>query len=164
MVQENEEWEVSQGPRRAGICSYGYGGTVSHAIVEEHIPPIPTTARQSNLHGNHQVLLLSAPQHHRLTIYAERLEKWIVSSAGSRLDLVSIATTLAMRRDHQQYRAAIISEDHKDAAEKLCLLRKGSPAKWVTSAQVTENWEWKSDLGILGTWCPVDRNGQGYTA
>ena len=36
VVREASRWSSTPGPRKAAICSYGYGGTVSHAIIEEY--------------------------------------------------------------------------------------------------------------------------------
>jgi 6-methylsalicylic acid synthase len=43
VVRESTDWTDIDGPRRAAICSYGYGGTVSHAIIEQSTHPFSAT-------------------------------------------------------------------------------------------------------------------------
>ena len=37
---ETINWPAVEAVRRVAICSYGYGGTVSHAVIEQ-APPVP---------------------------------------------------------------------------------------------------------------------------
>lgn len=126
VVQEATKWPESDVIRRAGVCSYGYGGTVSHAVIEEFIPlskPEEPLEAQSAA-AKPGILLLSGPQQKRLPLQAETLQKWI-SSNGQDHNLASILTTLATRRDHHDYRAALVVESHEDAAAALEALAKG---------------------------------------
>ncbi|KAH8693010.1 polyketide synthase [Talaromyces proteolyticus] len=126
--QNAQTWPNSKSPRRAGVCSYGYGGTVSHLIVEQYIPPAsncPTTQLDSP-----QILLLSVPQEKRMSATAEKLSSW-VHDDGEKYALASIATTLATRRAHHKHRAALVADDHHDAVAQLKSLAKGVSTEWI---------------------------------
>ncbi|KAI9035124.1 type I polyketide synthase [Aspergillus affinis] len=135
VVREAQEWPASDGPRRAAVCAYGYGGTVSHALVEEYINPGSFQGPGEPVPRNYQAILLSALQERRLFLQAETQKTWI-STVGQQHHLGSIAATLATRREHHRYRAAFIATDHADVVEKLEAFIKGDPCDWTLSGQV----------------------------
>ncbi|KAJ3992899.1 acyl transferase domain-containing protein [Lentinula boryana] len=120
VVQEVTSWPNESGPRRAAICSYGYGGTVSHAIIEEFVGSTfealldfkPQTAGAI-------VLVILAQQEKRLVQHTKALADWLTSPIGQSQDLNAIANTLAQRRAHHDYRAAFIVQSHSEAIEAL---------------------------------------------
>ena len=122
VVREPTEWKGTDNIRRAGICSYGYGGTVSHAIVEESKDNRESFPAPGRVNGEKKdettILTFSAPQEKRLASQAKELALWILGD-GTQYSLPSIATTLATRRGHHDYRAAVIASSHEEAAEAL---------------------------------------------
>lgn len=130
VVQKETEWPECVGPRRAAICSYGYGGTVSHAILEQyqgiqnHVEDIPGP--------DIKVLLISAPQKKRLPMIAESLRNW-VSTNGTEENLASICTTLATRRDHHEFRFSAVVKSIPEALESLDALIKGERSAKLVS-------------------------------
>ncbi|KAH7312479.1 6-methylsalicylic acid synthase [Stachybotrys elegans] len=124
VVRETTKWTNPNGPRRAAVCSYGYGGTVSHAIVEEFARSHPETARSDT--AEPVILTLSASQEKRLPLQARALAGWL-EGAGKDADLRSVANTLAQRRAHHDYRVAIAADGRCDAIEALRSLASGSP-------------------------------------
>jgi 6-methylsalicylic acid synthase len=136
VVQEIQPWPGVDGVRRAGICSYGYGGTVAHAVIEQYAGPEPFPEPQ-DIDTTHrpQLLLISAPQEKRLAIQAGTQQAWIASEGKEHL-LPSIATTLSTRRGHHDYRAAFVVDDHEDAASTLKAFIEGNPSEWTTSGRV----------------------------
>ncbi|KAI5868234.1 acyl transferase domain-containing protein [Durotheca rogersii] len=137
VVRERTEWTESDHPRRAAVCSYGYGGTVSHAIIEQSPVPIPVPVDQKGK-GNPTLLLLSAPQAKRLAIQSAAQAEWI-SAAGGSESLKSIATTLARRRAHHDFRAAFVVSSHAEAAEAFNSLTKGTVDEWATQGRTYES-------------------------
>ena len=141
VVQEPTQWKDTDSIRRAGICSYGYGGTVSHAIVEE----FKDSRDESSDHGHVEVdlepqgemtiLCFSAPQEKRLASQAEALATWILGN-GTQHSLSSIATTLATRRGHHDYRAAVVASCHEKAAEALENFASDTNSSKTTSSRV----------------------------
>ncbi len=116
-------WPDTEGERRAAICSYGYGGTVSHAIIEA-APWRPRFLKMCS-EQKPTVLLLTVPQEKRMSdisgLLRQRLE-----STGDRDSLESIAATLATRRGHHDCRAAVVASDIASACQSLDSLGKGS--------------------------------------
>lgn len=136
VVTEPTKWPAHDGPRRAGVASYGYGGTVSHAIVEA--APVPASlarlTMQPDESPNPTLLLLSVPQAPRMAATAKNLAEWL-DSAGRQSPLSSVATTLATKRGHHPYRAAIVAEDHTEAVTMLKALSERSENAWIFSSR-----------------------------
>ncbi|KAK8005623.1 hypothetical protein PG990_011660 [Apiospora arundinis] len=119
VVQKSVAWpQPSDHPRRAAICSYGYGGTVSHAVIEQTVSPNRAVAG-TNTTPRNIVLTLSAPQEKRLAQEASNLAAWLVSPEGKEESLQSIANTLALRRARHDYRATFTVDSHDQAAAAL---------------------------------------------
>ncbi|MEM9293426.1 MAG: beta-ketoacyl synthase N-terminal-like domain-containing protein [Acidobacteriota bacterium] len=123
-------WEPPQGfPRRAGISSFGVGGTNAHVVLEEGPAPAPSgPARQ------HQLLVLSAQGEEAadagLAKLAEHLEQQAgVGDAGDGDGyLADVAYTLATgRRALGERRAAVVSSPQ----DALAVLRGEAPARLV---------------------------------
>jgi 6-methylsalicylic acid synthase len=136
VVRESTDWSDNDGPRRAAVCSYGYGGTVSHAIIEQSTHPF-LSMQESD--GVPTLLLLSAPQgKQRLAIQSAAQAEWI-SAAGKRESLRAIAATLSQRRAHHDFRAAFIVSSHAEAAESLMAFSKGTQVNWVSQGRIFDS-------------------------
>lgn len=140
VVQETTQWPETDAIRRAAICSYGYGGTVSHAVIEQFVlPDAPEFATPSKDEAESpSLLLLSGPQEKRPRGQAKVLKEWIESAAGNP-DIKKIATTLATRRDHHDYRAALVVDSREDAIDVLSKLNEGANHAWVSESRVLGN-------------------------
>jgi 6-methylsalicylic acid synthase len=134
VVQEVSDWlEAEAHPRRAAICSYGYGGTVSHAIIEQSPFRLAAMNQQNGESAHVPVMLaISAPQRKRLTGQAGLLARWL-TGPGKGEDLRSIANTLALHRAHHEYRAAFAVTSVEQAAEMLKkFVEGGNNGEWVS--------------------------------
>ena len=105
---------TSQEPRRAGLSSFGFGGTNFHAVLEQAplAPPL--------LRGNArrwQVLRLSAKTPQALRRQAERLAQW--RQRHPQAELADAAYTLDTGRSRFTERGIIISADAIDAAQLI---------------------------------------------
>ena len=139
VVQETTEWPDSHpnSERFAAICSYGYGGTVSHAVIKSYSEHRPI-AENNDSFSFPNVLLLSAPQEKRVAIQASKQASWL-SSGGKDYDLHSIATTLATRRGHHDYRSAVIVNNHEEAIQSLQSLNNASTSDVVITDRVLDS-------------------------
>ncbi|KAF9891170.1 hypothetical protein FE257_004734 [Aspergillus nanangensis] len=141
IAQEPIPWPKSGGPRRAAVCSYGYGGTVSHAVIEKFNPSSRSgslsLAKHQSPSNDSIILLISAPQKRQLAAQARSLRYWLHTHEGGQKDLKSIATTLAVRREHHIYRGAIVADSRESAVEALQAVEKNnSNYSWVAQSTV----------------------------
>ena len=113
-------------PRRAGISSFGAGGSNAHVLIEEYEAPI-SQAIQS---GTPHLIVLSARNEDRLKASAERLLEFLkrdiaeASSSGSNISLPDIAYTLQTGREAMKERLLRAKRRDEgialeDACEKL---------------------------------------------
>ncbi|KAJ3577905.1 hypothetical protein NPX13_g2665 [Xylaria arbuscula] len=122
---------------RAAIASYGYSGTVSHAIIEAapqsnsiHLPD-DTTHEHDDKHEAAVNLCLSAPQESRLPTVAASLARWL-ETEGADVPLDYVATTLASRRSHHKFRATITAESKSEAILLLQRLSEGRDGPFIS--------------------------------
>ncbi len=109
---KREPWDPGETPRRAGISSFGFGGTNAHVIVEE-APPLQSSpaARLT------QCLPLSANRADALATVAARLAAHLAKYPGTQL--ADAAYTLQVGRRACRYRRAIVCRDTADAVQQL---------------------------------------------
>jgi 6-methylsalicylic acid synthase len=100
-----EPWERTEGrARRAAVCSYGYGGTIAHILLEEAPPaqPIDVAAALPT------VVPISARSSARLRTQAQALADHL---RGGKHGLDRVAAAAWTRRSHESVRAAVVAED-----------------------------------------------------
>ncbi|KAH8424394.1 type I polyketide synthase [Aspergillus melleus] len=140
VVKEKTKWPATEGRRRAAVCSYGYGGAVTHAILEE-APPLPQLVQPEIPVVNEtgpRVLLVSALQEQRLPAAAGSLRDWL-SQHPQPPSLDSISKTLAARRTHHDIRAAAIVDDTASAVVGLDNLAKKENSVWTVQGRVLKS-------------------------
>ena len=99
---ELEEWIADKYPRRAGLSSFGIGGTNTHVVIEE--APV---ARESGPSRKTQIIPLSAKNVASLDRAAENLK--CVFNDSQDIDLADAAYTLSVGRQGFVKRRAIIA-------------------------------------------------------
>ncbi len=131
-------WPAGAGsaPRRAGVNSFGLGGTNAHVVVEEAPPPAPALRTRP-----WQLLTLSARTPEALAAAGARLAAHLAGGAApDAADLAGLADTaytLAAGRRAFGCRQALVCRDATDAA---ACLAAGDPVRLLTSAQNAESW------------------------
>lgn len=103
-------------PRRAGLSSFGAGGSNAHMILEEYIPR--TEAQTPEAHPP-ALIVLSAKNRERLQGKAEQLLTAIQERRYSEIDLIRIAYTLQTGREAMEERLGFIAESLEDLERKL---------------------------------------------
>lgn len=117
---EAQAWPRRPGhPRRAAVCSYGYGGTIAHVLLEE--APPPPAAAPAEMTGA-AVIPLSGRSASRLSAQAAALAEHLGDRKAS---LDEIAATLWIRRSHEPVRAAVIAENSEQLIGALRTLAAG---------------------------------------
>ena len=106
-------WPAKDGPRIAGISSFGFSGTNVHLLVQE----APEQEKKSAVPERPQhVLPLSAKSEAALLAQASRLSTWLDASTEA---LPDICYTAAAGRSHFAHRLAIVSASTQDLQAKL---------------------------------------------
>lgn len=127
IVQESEKWP--EGPRRAGVSAFGFGGINVHITLEASEP---VTARgfgdlhlrQDSCTQDCELFLFEAPTIEELALELNQLRAAVAEiSYGEMTDL---AAALANRIDHSSdgVRAAIVAADPQELQSKLERLRE----------------------------------------
>jgi len=129
------DWK-SDGPRRAGISSFGIGSTNVHVIVEEYdkAPTPSSTGRPMD------ILMWSAKSQNSLLGYENTLGHFIDNAKET--PLADIAYSLNNTRDDFNHRSFVLATSTTDAAEKLISLKTKS-----TKSSILKNVP--SELGFL---------------
>lgn len=104
-------WPAQGEPRRAGISSFGIGGTNAHVILEE--PPRFASPETTSP----ELLLCSAKTATALDAVTQRLSRRLESASGG--SLADIAYTLACGREHFDHRRFVVANGRAQAASAL---------------------------------------------
>ncbi|HEV2852269.1 MAG TPA: amino acid adenylation domain-containing protein [Thermoanaerobaculia bacterium] len=121
-----------QTPRRAGVNSFGLGGTNAHVVLEEAPAPAPAVRTRP-----WQLLTLSARTPEALAAAGERMAAHLADNPG--LDLADASYTLAAGRRAFGVRQALVCRDPEDAA---ACLAAGDPVRLLTPPEpgAAESW------------------------
>lgn len=126
---EVEAWPRSDGPRQAAVCSYGYGGTIAHILLEEAPAQLNTTSQASGP----VVVPLTARSRQRLARQAEALADHL--RAGHQ-EVAPVAATLWARRAHESVRAAVIAEHRHELIAGLDALSRGESGAGLVTGEI----------------------------
>ncbi|GAA4092688.1 hypothetical protein GCM10022248_73920 [Nonomuraea soli] len=102
--------------RRAGLSSFGFGGTNAHVVLEAYERP-PAPSPSSSSEGGPQVLVLSARTPEALDGYAREVARFLGEHPEIGLDRV--AYTLQVGREPMRERLAVVVEDRDEAVRAL---------------------------------------------
>ncbi len=109
---ELKEWRPENMPRRAGVNSFGIGGTNVHVILEE-APELQKNTKSRS----HQLLLLSAKTDKALEVATNNLGDYL--NQHSDINLADVAYTLQVGRKQFQHRRMMVVENLSDAVTVL---------------------------------------------
>ncbi len=105
-------WESDGGPRRAGMSSFGLGGTNAHLVLEEAPERQPSGASR-----RHQLVLLSARTETALEAMTDRLAADLAPRADG--ELADVAYTLKVGRRAFPHRRMLVCGGREDACRRL---------------------------------------------
>ncbi|MGW4100165.1 type I polyketide synthase [Mycobacterium sp. NPDC004974] len=126
---EVEPWARTDTPRRAAVCSYGYGGTIAHVLLEE----APAQQNMTRHASGPVIIPISARSPQRLARQAEALADHL--RAGHQ-DLAPVAATLWTRRTHEPVRAAVVAEHRHELIAGLDALSRGDSGAGVVTGEL----------------------------
>ncbi|HZI20305.1 MAG TPA: SDR family NAD(P)-dependent oxidoreductase [Pyrinomonadaceae bacterium] len=122
------EWKADDHPRRAGVSSYGMGGTNVHVVLEEFEPD----ERPRPAARDRQILTLSARTRTALDRATANLAEYLREHPGA--DLADIAYTLQHGRRAFAHRRALVCRDIDDALAALEGADRGRLSEGVSAA------------------------------
>ena len=125
-----EPWPRGAEPRRAAVCSYGYGGTIAHVLLEEAPAGEPATPTET---ARPTVVPLSARSAARLERQAEALADHL-RAVGQ--PVPAVAAALWRRRDHEPVRAAVVAEHPHELVAGVDALSRGDSTTHLVTGTV----------------------------
>jgi acyl transferase domain-containing protein/NAD(P)-dependent dehydrogenase (short-subunit alcohol dehydrogenase family)/acyl carrier protein len=131
-----EAWPETDGPARAGVNSFGFGGTNAHVIVEE-MPGRQAAVSAAVAHADVEgpiVIPVSAKSPEGLKATAAALSAFVKTKPASIRD---IAYTSAVRRTHHSHRAAVVAASRTELCERLDAFVAGENPAGFASATHT---------------------------
>ncbi len=131
-----EPFPETDGPRRVGVNSFGFGGANAHIILEE----APAHAHQKHPESTATrswPVVLSARSEEALRGSAAELAKWLDERAHANGDspvLPDLVYTLGARRNHHPYRLTTVAKSMGDLARELESIGKGEETPAVRNS------------------------------
>ncbi|MFT4042005.1 MAG: type I polyketide synthase [Gordonia sp. (in: high G+C Gram-positive bacteria)] len=131
VVDSHQRWPASSGPRRAGISSFGFGGTNAHVVIEQ--APVVRRALVAEETPSPAVttLVVSAKSPERVAAYAQSLAEWM-EHEGAGVPLPDIAHTLNHHRAVLPVFGTVTARDRHAAIAGLRGLAAGEQVDGVT--------------------------------
>ncbi|HET9039668.1 MAG TPA: type I polyketide synthase, partial [Gemmatimonadales bacterium] len=121
--RELANWPRREGPRLAGVSSFGFGGTNVHLVLEEAPRmAVPSTAEDGTPH----LVPLSGHSREALAAVARRFRDLVAGSAPEAgPGLAELAANAALRRTHLDQRLGVIARSKAELVERLDLYLRG---------------------------------------
>lgn len=155
------QWEPSQasgeservGFRRAGLSSFGAGGSNAHIVLEEGPHAVRRDAQVAN---DPQLIVLSAKTEERLGVHARSILEFLESLGedGTSLPPVpsyaDIAYTLQVGREPLDKKIAFLAKDLEDAKSKLREYLEAKPYIDDFYRGVSDSQDWPVNLLVDG--------------
>ncbi|MFD9085815.1 amino acid adenylation domain-containing protein [Streptomyces prasinus] len=125
-------WPEHDGPARAGVNSFGFGGTNAHVVLEEppgRPAPAPGTPRSPfrPTAPRRRLLPLTTRHPDALPDLAGNIRRELDGGPGAAVGLADLGHTLAHRRQHLESRLCVVHTSREDLAEGLDAHLRGEP-------------------------------------
>ncbi|MBU6398828.1 MAG: SDR family NAD(P)-dependent oxidoreductase, partial [Verrucomicrobia bacterium] len=134
--QKTIPWETRSGaPRRAGVNSFGFGGTNAHVLVEEAPDLRPASSQEPPASC---LVTLSARTEESLRARLSDLAAWLERSEGSH-SLEAVSYSLNTGREHFSHRRAIVARSFAELRELLAGVLAGRPSERTFGTKSTLN-------------------------
>ncbi|MET7418863.1 beta-ketoacyl synthase N-terminal-like domain-containing protein [Dactylosporangium sp. NPDC005555] len=132
LVGETTPWRAGEHGRRAGVSSYGVGGSIAHAILQQ----APAKHPPANGHGVDRrerpwVFPVSAASEQGVRGLAGAVADWVRTNPGTDLD--DLAHTLTDRRSHLARRAVVVAGSADELLDGLEALADGGHSPGVVT-------------------------------
>lgn len=128
IVRELRPWPRVEGPKRAGLNSFGLAGTNAHIIAEE--APTAAAAEAAPEPGPH-LLPLSARHPQALKSQAKGLVELLANNGEPTLQ--AVCSTAGLHRQHHDHRLAVVAQDRQELQERLAAFVDGTQGMGTTN-------------------------------
>ncbi|MFF2009539.1 amino acid adenylation domain-containing protein [Streptomyces sp. NPDC058195] len=118
-------WPTHEGPARAGVNSFGFGGTNAHVVLEQ--APDRAVARPEPDERAWNILPLTARAPEALPELAEGIRRELAGADGPAVALSDLGHTLAHRRQHLESRLSVVYSSRAGLDEALAAHVQGEP-------------------------------------
>ncbi|MBT2400484.1 non-ribosomal peptide synthetase/type I polyketide synthase [Streptomyces sp. ISL-100] len=129
-------WPAHEGPARAGVNSFGFGGTNAHVLLEA--PPLPSHAshRDAAPRPGYSILPLTARDASGLPVLAEGIRQELARPhspfSGHTTSTADLGHTLAHRRQHHDARLSVVYSSRDELDKALSAYVRGEAHPRVT--------------------------------
>ncbi|WP_051235214.1 type I polyketide synthase [Marinimicrobium agarilyticum] len=124
-------------PRRASVNSFGYGGTNSHAILEQYFPPQEQQQQSIVVKDDARYLIpLSGKNAKAIQENCKNLHKFLLEQDSDKISLNDICHSLAYRRSGLEERIGIYARNQADLVEKLNAVADGEYPDGVVEGRI----------------------------
>jgi acyl transferase domain-containing protein/acyl-CoA synthetase (AMP-forming)/AMP-acid ligase II/surfactin synthase thioesterase subunit/acyl carrier protein len=119
IASELTDWKTDGKRRRIAISSFGFGGSLAHAILAEpQSEELPVPNSQKDLSGAYpQVAVISAHTPQALTAQVKKINNWLETTPD--ISFRDICYGLALGRSDLAYRASFITSSRYGLRKKL---------------------------------------------
>ncbi|MFD4775049.1 amino acid adenylation domain-containing protein [Streptomyces sp. NPDC058427] len=132
------DWPEHEGPARAGVNAFGFGGTNAHVVLEEP-PARPVRPRPSRPQARSwSILPLTARHPDALPQLAEGISRELAGGHGPAVALTDLGHTLAHRRQHLESRLSVVYSSQEALTEALEAYQRGEPHPRVVQGRLLD--------------------------
>ncbi|SFS42411.1 SDR family NAD(P)-dependent oxidoreductase [Marininema halotolerans] len=128
--------DIKEYPRRAGISSFGAGGSNAHIVLEEYIPNTSTLRHHQGDSTHPVMVVLSAKSEDQLKKHAARLLQRVKTQNFPDTRLTDIAYTLQVGREAMDVRTAFLAHSINELTEKLQMVSGNDQGEGIYRGRV----------------------------
>ncbi|ASO20820.1 hybrid polyketide synthase/nonribosomal peptide synthetase FtdB [Actinoalloteichus hoggarensis] len=135
---EVTDWPVHDGPARAGVNAFGFGGTNAHVLLEE----APRQDAEEPIAGDqrpgYSILPLTARDPEAFGDLVRGIQRELAGVDGVAASLAAVGSTLAHRRQHLESRLSVVYSSRESLDERLAEFLAGEAHPHILLDQVVE--------------------------
>ncbi|GAB6899196.1 type I polyketide synthase [Kineosporia succinea] len=133
LADRSLDWERGESPRRAGVSSYGVGGTIAHLVLEEAPAPVAGGPVAAPAPAGAQVFPVSSMSEAGLRDLSGLVADWLEARPDT--DLQQLHHTLTSRRSHLSHRAGIVAGSVPELVAGLRRVSENRAARGVETGE-----------------------------
>ncbi|APU15628.1 MULTISPECIES: hybrid non-ribosomal peptide synthetase/type I polyketide synthase [Actinoalloteichus] len=135
---EVTDWPAHDGPARAGVNAFGFGGTNAHVLLEEAPRPVAEESTHRDPRPGYNILPLTARDPAVLPDLVRGIQRELAGVNGAPASLAAVGGTLAHRRQHLESRLSVVYSSRESLDERLAAFLAGEAHPHVLLDQVWE--------------------------